>query len=126
MSLLVVVIILGSALLIMSLGSFIAGLGEREGSFALQEGGEAFAAADGCMNEVLLRMHRNTNYGIGSGSIPFTLPNGSCSIQVSDLGAGTRQIDSQATVNSFIKHLRANVSISGDSVTLVSWEERGD
>ncbi len=125
-SLLIVVIILGSALLIMVLGAFIAGLAEREGGYALQEGGEAFSLADGCMNEVMLRIHRNAVYGIGSGIIPFTAPNGSCSIEVIDLGGGNRQIDVIASMNSFVKHIRVTGLVSGGALLVSSWEERSD
>ena len=125
-SLLIVVVILGIALLIMSLGALIVGLGEREGGHALQQGGETLAAADGCMNEVLLRLHRDGSYGIGGAAIPFTAPNGSCSMTISDMGDGIRQIDVTATVQSFTKHIRATASVSGGTVAVSLWEERGD
>ncbi|MBI4599900.1 hypothetical protein HY732_03170 [Candidatus Uhrbacteria bacterium] len=125
-SLLVVVVILASALLIMSLGLLIVGLGMREGASAIREGGETLALADGCMNEVLLRMHRDPAYGIGGGSIPFTAPNGSCSIQVQDTGGDGRQIDVVATQGQFVKHVRVLATVSGSTVAQVLWEERSD
>lgn len=126
MSLLVVVVILGAALLIMSMGTFLIGFGAREGSSAMRESGEVLALADGCMNEVLLRLHRDMNYGVGSGVIPFTAPNGSCTLEVSDSGGDVRQIDIQASMNGFVRHIRSTVSIIGGSVSTLSWEERND
>ena len=126
MSLLVVVVILGVALLIMSLGSLLGGLGEREGGYALREGGETLAVADGCMNEVVLRIQRNAAYGLGGGAILFTAPNGSCSMQVIDLGGGNRQIDVTASMNVFVKHLRVIAVVSSGSAQISSWEERSD
>lgn len=125
-SLLIVVVILGTALLIMSLSALIIGFGEREGGDALQGAGETLAVADGCMNEVFLRLSRDASYGSGGGAIPFTAPNGSCSITVQDTGGGSRQIDVTATSASFVKHIRSSVVIAGAGVTLTSWEERGD
>lgn len=125
-SLLIVVVILGTALLIMSLGAFIIGFGEREGGDAVREAGETLAVADGCMNEALLRLSRDSLYGSGGSAIPFTAPNGSCTITVQDTGGGSRQIDVSATGESSVKHIRAGALISGAAVTLTSWEERGD
>jgi hypothetical protein len=125
-SLLIVVVMLGAALLIMSLGTLIIGLGEREGSAALREGGEALSVADGCVNEILLRIRRNETYGIGAGVIPFTVPNGSCSIQVGDEGMGDRQIDVMSAIAAYVKHIRVTANVSGGVVTVLSWEERSD
>lgn len=126
MSLIVVIVIMGAALLIVSLSGLVIGLGERESGYSFQKSGEASTLADGCMDEAYLRLRRNASYGIGSGSMPFTAPNGSCTIQVSDLSGGQRQIDVTATADIYVSHIRSTVQTSSGTVSILSWEERGD
>lgn len=125
-ALLLIVLIGGSALLIISLSAVMLGLGEREIGFSRHSGGEAFAAADGCLEEVYRRIRQNLDYGVGIGSILFTLPSGSCTIEVTDLSGSRRSVDVIATVGSFIKHIRSSLTILGTTLTIDSWEERTD
>lgn len=124
-SLLIVIIILGSALLIISTSALIIGLGEREEGFIVGEGAEARALADGCMDEVFLRIRREPAWGLG-GAIPFTAPNGSCTITVSDVGGSVRQIDSLATTGSYTSHIRSTYSVASIPPVILTWEERTD
>lgn len=124
-SLLIAVIILGSALLIVSASALLIGLGSREGSIIAEGGGEAFSLADGCMEEAYIRIRRDASWGL-SGTVPFTAPNGSCSIQVSDLGASIRQIDIVAEARQYSSHIRSRYSVASAVPTILSWEERND
>lgn len=121
-SLLIVIVILGSALLIISAGALLIGLSQRESGFVAGLGGEARALADGCMNEAYVRIARNASWGL-SGAVPFTAPNGSCTILVSDLGGNTRSIDVVATRNGYVSHIRTSYATG---VGVSSWEERSD
>lgn len=125
-SLLIVVIIIGSALLIITASALVIGLGERQIGYIGARGDEAFSLADGCLSESTIRIRRNSSYGLGQGSIPLVFSNGSCSIQITDLGNNQRRIDSTATVAEFIKHIRSTVRIDPENVTLLTWEERSD
>lgn len=124
-SLLIAVIILGSALLIVGASALVIGLGAREGGYTMQRGGEAFAVADGCMEEAYLRIRRDASWGL-SDAVLFTAPNGSCSIQVSDLGGSMRRIDVTAQSAEYTKHIRSQYSIGSAIPVIVSWEERSD
>lgn len=124
-SLLIVIIILGAALLIVGTGALVVGLGEREEGFTIDRGGEARALVDGCMDEAYLRLRREGSWG-SEGSILFTAPNGSCTITVSDLGGGVRQIDVLGTADSNTFHFRSNYSLVGAVPVIESWEERID
>lgn len=124
-SLLIAVIILGSSLLIVSTGALIVGLGQRESSYVGERGGEALSLADGCMEEAYIRIKRDLLWG-SSGPVPFTAPNGSCTLQVTDIGGGTRRIDVTAVVANYTKHIRSQYSILGAVPTILSWEERSD
>lgn len=121
-SLLIVIVILGSALLIISAGALLVGLSERESGFVAGLGGEARALADGCMDEAYLRMERDASWGLTS-VVLFTAPNGSCSIEVSDLGGNTRRIDIVATRDAYTSHIRSTYVIGGG---ISEWEERTD
>lgn len=124
-SVLLAVIILGSALLIIAVGGLLGGLQEQESGYAKSRGGEARALADGCMNEALLRIRRDSAWGL-LGTVPFTAPNGSCSIQVNDLGGQTRRIDVTATVSEYSSHIRTDFSLASTPPTIITWEERTD
>ena len=124
-SLLIAIIILGAALLVVSASALVIGLGERESSYVAERGGETLSLADGCMDEAYLRIRRDPSWGL-TGAVPFTAPNGSCSIQVSDLGGSIRQIDVTATVTDYTSHIRSQYSIVNPVPSILSWEERED
>lgn len=124
-SLLLAIIILGAGLLIIATSALIVGLTQQESGYAVSRGGEARALADGCMNESLLRIDRDASWGL-TGAVPFTAPNGSCTMLVSDLGGGNRQIDIRATLAEYTAHIRATVSTADVSPVILSWEERSD
>lgn len=124
-SLLIAIIILGSSLLILSTSALVIGLGQRESSTISERGGEALSLADGCLEEAYIRIKRDVLWGL-SGPVLFTAPNGSCTLQVSDLGGSTRSIDATGVVLDYTKHIRSQYSILGAVSTVLSWEERGD
>jgi len=66
------VIVIGSAGLLMAYGAVMLGIGELELGYTASRGAEAFALADGCVDEALERLRVNESY---SGGI-LTLPNG--------------------------------------------------
>ncbi len=124
-SLLIAVIILGSSLLIISASALVIGLGMRESSYVAERGTEALSLADGCMEEAYIRIRRDALWGL-SAPLPFTAPNGSCTIQVSDLGGSVRSIDVSAVVVEYTKHIRSQYSLLGAVPVVLSWEERSD
>ncbi|MEK7648940.1 MAG: hypothetical protein AAB400_03415 [Patescibacteria group bacterium] len=124
-SLLIAVIILGSSLLIISTSALVIGLGQREGSYVGERGGEASSLADGCMEEGYIRIRRDVLWGLSS-PVPFTAPNGSCTLQVANLDATTRRIDVTAVVAGHTKHIRSQYSLLGAVPVVLSWEERND
>ncbi len=97
----------------------------RESSYVAERGTEALSLADGCMEEAYIRIRRDALWGL-SGPVPFTAPNGSCTIQVSDLGGSARSIDVSAVVAEYTKHIRSQYSLLSAIPVVLSWEERGD
>ena len=118
------VIIIAAATLIMAYSSSILGLGELELGYTSQKGAEAFSITDGCMEETLHRIHLNTNYGIGAGTINLLLDNGSCTIDVTDLGGNQRRILVSGTISDYTKRIEVELTLNGNVITITSWAEK--
>jgi hypothetical protein len=122
---LLTIIIVSAAVLIMALNASLLGLGELDLGYTSQRGGEALSIADGCMDETLRRMRLDNNYGVGVGTINLTVSNGSCTIDVSDLGSNQRSISIIGTTDLYNKKLLATTTITatGNIVVVNEWEE---
>ena len=122
---LVTVVVVTVATLIMAVTSSSLGLGELELGFTGQQGAEAFAVADGCMEETLRRIRLDTNHGVGDGTMNLTVANGSCTIDVTASGS-TRTITVKGTQGVYHAKIRTELSLSGNVITITSWSERDD
>ena len=123
---LLTIVIVGASVLIMAFGASFLGLGELDLGYSSQKGEEAFFVADGCMDEVLRNIRLNIGYGVGTGSISLSVENGSCIIDVTDLGGNTRMVVVTGTSGSYNKKIRSVYALSGNVITSTSWEERAD
>lgn len=120
---LVTIVIVSVAALVMALNASYLGLGELDLGYTSSEGGEAFYVADGCMEETLERIRKDTNYGVGAGTINLTVENGSCTIDVLDSGSD-RIITVLGTSGDFNKRIEINLTLSGNVISINSWEEK--
>lgn len=120
---LLTIVIISTAALIMAYSASILGLGELEMGYDSQQGGEAFSAADGCMEEALRQLRIDTGYSGDS----LNLSNGSCIISIS--GAGNdRIITVIGTVGDYNKKIETDITfsdsaITGVVITINSWQE---
>lgn len=114
------VIVIGSAALLMAYGATMIGIGELELGYTYSQGGEAFALADGCIDEALERLRLNASYSGGM----LTFPNGSCDIQVEVAPSPTQRTITvtSAINNTYYKKLQAVVTM-GSAITIDSWLE---
>ena len=118
------VVVIGAAALIMSIGASLLGLLELNIGYTDQQGASAFALADACQEEALRRIKIDNTHGIGQGSFSLTLPNGVCQYQIINLGVGGRQINSTGNLdNKYYKQIQSQITISGSSITVNSWQE---
>jgi hypothetical protein len=117
---LLTIVIVAAATLIMAYSSSLLGLGELELGHTSQKGEEAFAVADGCMEEALRRIRVNTSYTGGS----LNVSNGSCTITVT--GSGPYTITVTGTVGDYNKKIATGVSVASRVLTINSWEEKND
>ncbi len=120
---LVVVVVIGAAALLMGLTSAALGLGELESGYTAQKSSEAFGIADGCLEETYRHIRLDTGYGVGAGTINLTVDNGSCTIVVTDLGSGQRRIVATGSTGDYHKKIQAEITLSGNVITINSWQE---
>ena len=124
---LLIVVIVGAATLIMAYSASILGLGELDVGYVSQKGGEAFSVADACTEETLRRIFLDNNYGVGAGNINLSVDNGSCIINVVDLGSNQRRITTTGTVtvenDTYNKSIQTEITISSGVIAVDSWEE---
>lgn len=113
------VVIVGSAALLMASGAVLLGIGELDRGFTAQQGAEAFAFADGCVDEALERLRLDSSYTGGS----ITVQNDSCAISVSTPGGSERTIVVIGNVNNtYYKTVQVEVTLGG-VITIDSWQE---
>ena len=118
-----IVVVISAASLLMAKSAAMLGLGELELGYTSQKGAEAFSVADGCVEEALRRIKLDTNYGIGMGTINLTVSNGSCSIDIVDLGGNQRRIVVNGNVGSYNKKIQVAISLAGSIISITSWQE---
>ena len=120
---LLTIVIVSSAVLIMAYSASLLGLGELELGYTSQKGDEAFAIADGCMEETFRRLRLDSGYSGDS----HTTKNGSCIISVGASGSDRIITITASTTDSYNKKIEAIIMLSADNIpviTVSSWEEK--
>ena len=121
---LLTIIIVSAVALIMAYTASILGLGELDMGYTIQRGAESLSVADGCMEETLRRIQLNTNYGVGEGSLNLTVTNGSCIIEVTDLGNDQRRIVVNSTSGDYYKIIQVDLTVTNNLIIIDNWEEK--
>lgn len=119
---LLTIVIVSASALIMAYSSGILGIGELDIGYTAAQGEEALSLADGCIDEALRRIRLDTSYSGGN----ITTTNGSCIIIVSPSGSDRTITVTASTTDSYYKSIETNISLSGNTITLNSWEEKSD
>jgi len=122
---LLIVIVITSIALSMSLGAFFLGIGRIELGYTSRRSGELLNVARGCIEETLLQIKSNLNYGLDSGDISLNIGNSSCIINVSGTSSN-RIIIASSTVSNFYKKIQVDLTLSENTITDTSWEEQTD
>lgn len=115
---LLMIIIIGVASLIMATSASRLGLGELEMGYDEGKGSAALSLADGCAEEALERLRKNSAYAGGTLSVGA----GSCMMSVSGSGS-SRIIDSSATIGSYTKKIELQITINSSVISITSWSE---
>ena len=122
---LLTIIIVSAATLIMAVATSFLGLGELELGYTSQRGGEALSLAEGCLEETLRRTRLDVNYSANT-TTTLTISNGSCIIYIerSGLNATTTVLGTVTGGDyNYNKKVRATYTLSGNVITLDSWNE---
>jgi len=122
---LLTIVIVAASTLILAYSASLLGLGELDLGYTSQKGNEAFAIADGCMEESLRRLRLNVEY---TGETLIT-SNGLCIISIGTAGSNRTVTVTASTTDSYHKKLEANITLSASStptITINSWEEKTD
>jgi len=122
---LLTIVVVSATVLIMAYSASLLGLGELDMGYTSQKGGEAFAIADGCMEETLRKLRLNTSY---TGET-LTTSNGLCIISVATAGSNRTITITANTTDGYYKKIEANVTLTADTrpvITVNAWEEKDD
>lgn len=122
---LLTIIIVSAATLIMAASASLLGLGEIDMGYTSQQGSEALSVSEGCMEDTLRRVRTDSTYSANA-TTTLAVSNGSCAIFVAQVGSNstTTVLGTVTDQNSsYNKRIRAAYSVSGNVVTLNSWEE---
>ncbi|HOZ55829.1 MAG: hypothetical protein BWY51_00637 [Parcubacteria group bacterium ADurb.Bin316] len=118
-AMLLLVVVLTASFLIVASSILFLGLGELDMGYTYQCGEEAFALADGCMEEVLIRLKMDNNYSGGN----LDLGSGNCIINISG-DATYKIISAVSVVKNCSQGIEANISLAGDILTINTWREK--
>lgn len=122
-SALLIIVVIASVMLIISLNASLLGLGELDLGYTSQKGGEAYAFADGCVEESLRRFSLDTNY---TGET-FIMGNNSCSIEVTKSGLYATSTVTASTTSAYYKTLETAFTFTDNvhpTITIISWTEK--
>lgn len=121
----ITVLVLMAVLLAIGIAVSAVGRDEIVLSRVFQDGEDAFALADACVEEGLERLKMNGAYAGGS----FTQDGGTCTIAVTNLGGNDRLVRGTGQYGSNIRIVEANVTLkfnlqgNAKKVTINSWLE---
>lgn len=105
----------------LAIGLAIAAIGSSQVNITLvnKQSSQAYALAEGCLENTLMRMARTNN----TPPPVFTTSQGSCTIEISGSAPAPYQIISTGQVGKAFRKIRATVSINNEILTINSWQE---
>lgn len=118
---LVAVVVIAAITLAVALRVSFSSVSGLAAAFGEGQAAVAMAGLDGCVDEALLRILRQSNYGGGA----FGIGRAGCAVSVQGTGA-TRTIRATGTVATFFRAATVDVSLAGGAVTVTRFEETGD
>jgi hypothetical protein len=119
---LLTIVIVSAAALVMAYSSSILGLGELDIGYSSNKGEEALSIADGCMDEAMRSIRLDTSYSGAN----LSQANGTCIISVVQSGSDRTITVTASTTDSYYKKIEVNITLTGNVITLNTWEEKDD
>ncbi len=117
--LLMTVLIAGAVALTIGLSIALRGIGELDMGFSENQTLETLAIADGCAQEALLRLSRDSDY---LGATGLTVGEGACNITVSGSG-DERTVSVDATLDRWSRNVTMELDLSTSPITIVGWSQ---
>lgn len=111
-------VVIAAITLAVALSLSLGSLGGLVTVFGEEQSAASFSGADACLEEAAVRLRWDAGYTGGTVGIGQA----TCVISVSG-SAGSRTVNVISTVATFVRKIRADLSISGGSVSLNSWQE---
>jgi hypothetical protein len=109
-------LIVSAIVLAIAVTTALTGIGEGKTGLFHWQGTQTLLLAEGCMEDVLLKLRTNASYTGGT----VSRPEGSCTATVT--GSGTYTVTVEATQNTATRRIQAVVTRSG-KIILSSWKE---
>lgn len=116
--LLITVLLVGATALTISVNVALRGIHELSAGYAMNKSREALAVADGCAQEALLQLTRNSSYTGATVSINDTV----CAIAVTTNGT-SKTIDIVAVIDRWTREIRLQLDTTG-GISLTEWQEQ--
>ena len=118
-----VVVVVSAVALMLAYGAMMLGLGELDSGYTYQQSEQAFALADGCVEETLRRIKLDGTYGLGVGTVTLAMTDGTCEVTVTEPAANEREVTVIGWVEVFNKQIEVDLSLSGGAITIDEWKE---
>lgn len=122
-SIVIAVMIVSAALFVTAITNISVGIGDADLSLVASKGEQAYAATEGCAYDTLRQIRRSTSYGVGSGTITFTTAQGSCTIDITDIGGNQRSVSVVGVVGDVSRRLTIDLSVQSGLISIQSWRE---
>lgn len=116
---LVAIIIVTALVVLISVSMGVVAMNNLETGFSAQRSGDVLLTAESCAEEAVLRLGRDATY---SGEV-LTVDDVTCTIIVIGTPCGDCAITSEASAAGFTRSIQVEVSVSGSTVDITSWEE---
>jgi hypothetical protein len=117
------VIIIGAVSLIIVNDLSLSSLNGLDRTNYFEQGSQAMAIADSCLEETMRRLQIDQNYQ--ANNLEMSFGGGSCIINTAIEGNNI-DINIKAKIDVFYKSIDAKATINGSSLTLTAWKEISD
>lgn len=116
---LLAIIIITALIVLISISFFLVAAGNLEVGFSTQRADDVIISAEACVEEAIFRLSSDNTYSGGS----LTVGDVACTIAVTGTPCGDCTIDVEASAVGFTRNISAEVTISGSTADITSWEE---
>lgn len=121
---LISILIIGSIVLVISIGLSLRSVSETNMSLSQQQSNIALSLANLCAEQALMKLESVLNY---SGSETLNIDGNSCSIlAITGSGNTNRTVTTQSAVAGYTRKVKAVVSQISPIMQITSWEEVAD